>query len=856
MNRRNLNLAVYAFVIVAVLTGCKASLTEANKNYDLHQYAVAADMYEQVLKTNDELTKDQKQDIAFKAAEAYRHNHNSKRALKMYSKAIKYGRKDAIATIREAEMYMEQGLYTEALTKLKAYKKANPADPEIDKRIDGCELALKCGDKKTRYIIESFKPANRSKVDDMVPRYADRKHKTIMFTSDREDGISNKQLKWTGRNYGDFWLTEQKGRRGRVKWQTPVLVDGFTEYFDGVATFDRRYSTMYFTQCNGIDGKDTTYKIYEAKKRGAAWEMNPEPLPFCSDLYDCGHPALSPDGTKLYFVSDMEGSMQDGDKEPRERTKDIYVVNYVRRGKTWSDPINLGPVVNTTGDEKFPYVHEDGTLYFSSDGHVSLGGLDILHVTQLSESPTDWSDPVNMGCPVNSNGDDFGIMLDSDKEHGFFTSDRSRGDDDIYEFSMTPIILILKGTVTDCDNTLPLQGALVEISNDQDSSKIRLKTDERGFYETPLKLGVNYEIKTSKREDYFYDAEPKFVTTVGLEQSAEFIKDFCLKNQCNDVFVLPIYYGLDSAFLRNESKKVLDGLIATLKKYPKMSVELGSHTDCRASYEYNRDLSQRRADSAVNYILKSGINPFRLEARGYGESQLTNECECEGAEVVPCTEEKHQENRRTTVKVVNCKYEFKWSNPEVQDTNQVAMDGETIYSKVIIQARKDYIKNHGSEYEKELKKIQAEEKRKAEEAEKKRLAEKYDIIPVVKVRDKYYVTGTIGRKRIKFEYDAEGSRAEIPQRTVEALIKAGKVSVSDFSDGNKKLKLTDGTKITSTSFKIPELVLDGVMLTRVRCKMVDDTKKPKLGGGVFNKNYIDVEIKDSKLYLTKEQSDR
>ena len=188
MNRRNLNLAVYAFVIVAVLTGCKASLTEANKNYDLHQYAVAADMYEQVLKTNDELTKDQKQDIAFKAAEAYRHNHNSKRALKMYSKAIKYGRKDAIATIREAEMYMEQGLYTEALTKLKAYKKANPADPEIDKRIDGCELALKCGDKKTRYIIESFKPANRSKVDDMVPRYADRKHKTIMFTSDREDG--------------------------------------------------------------------------------------------------------------------------------------------------------------------------------------------------------------------------------------------------------------------------------------------------------------------------------------------------------------------------------------------------------------------------------------------------------------------------------------------------------------------------------------------------------------------------------------------------------------------------------------------------------------------------------------------
>lgn len=853
MNRRNTKIALWSLAIVLLLGGCKASLQEANKNYDLHQYAVAADMYEQVLSDPD-LTKEQKQEIAFKAGEAYRHNHNSKRALKMYSKAIKYGRKDAIATIREAEMYMEEGLYTEALTKLQAYKKANPGDPDIDKRIAGCELALKCGDKKTRYVIESFKIANQSKVDDMVPRYADRKHKTIMFTSDREGGVSNKQLKWTGRSYGDFWITEQKGRRGKVKWQSPTLVDGFTEYFDGVATFDARYSTMYFTQCNGVDGKDTTCKIYEAKKRGNAWEMTPEPLPFCSKTYDCGHPALSPDGTKLYFVSDMPGSMQDSLKDPRERTKDLYVVNYVRRGKTWSEPINLGPVINTTGDEKFPYVHDDGTLYFSSDGHVSLGGLDIMFSKQLSESPTDWSDPENMGCPVNSKGDDFGILIDEDKEHGFFTSDRDRGDDDIYEFSMTPIILLLKGTVTDCDNTLPLQNALVEISNDKDSSKIRLMTDERGYYETPLKLNVNYEIKVSKREDYFYDAEAKFVSTEGLDMSAEFVKDFCLKNQCNDVFVLPIYYGLDSAFLRNESKEVLDGLIATLKKYPKMSVELGSHTDCRASYEYNRDLSQRRADSAVNYILMSGINPYRLEARGYGESQLTNNCECEGTKKVPCTEEQHQENRRTTVKVVNCKYEFKWSNPEVQDTNQVAMDGETIYSKVIIEARKDYIRNHGSEYEKEIKKIEEEKKRQEEEAEKKRLAEKYDIVNVVASRDQYFITATAGKKRLKLQYDPEGSKVEIPQRTVEALIQAGVMKVTDFSEGNKKLKLSDGTKITSTSFKLATLELEGgVTLTNVRCKMVEDTKKPTIGEGVFLKDYISVEIKESKLYLEKEQ---
>jgi len=850
MNRWNRILALWAFAISLILTGCKASLSEANKNYDLHQYAVAADMYEQVIK-DPELTKEQKQDIAFKAGEAYRHNHNSKRALKMYAKAIKYGRKDALAVIREAEMYMEQGIYTEALTKLKAYKKANPGDPVVDKRIAGCELALKCGDKKTRYIIENFKIANKSKVDDMVPRYADRKHKTIMFTSDREDGASNKQFKWTGRRYGDFWQVELKGRRGKLKWSTPVFVEGFTEFFDGAATFDARYSTMYFTQCNGLEGKDTTCKIYQAKKRGNAWEVNPEPLPFCGDTYDCGHPALSPDGTKLYFVSDMEGSYQDEGKEPRERTSDLYVVNYVRRGKTWGEPINLGPTINTTGDEKFPYVHEDGTLYFSSDGHVTLGGMDIMHTTQLSESPTDWEDPINMGCPVNSKGDDFGIMLDKDKEHGFFSSDRSRGDDDIYEFTMTPIILLLSGTVTDCDNTLPLEKVLVEISNDQDSTKIKLYTDTRGFYETPLKLGVNYEIRVSKREDYFYDAKPKTVSTVGLDQSASYIKDFCLKNQCNDVFVLPIYYGLDSAFLRSESRRVLDGLISTLKQYPKMSVELGSHTDCRASFEYNRELSQRRADSAVAYILKSGINPFRLEARGYGESQLTNHCACEGTEVVPCTEEEHQENRRTTVKVVNCKYVFKWSNPEVQDTNRIAMGDSVIYSKVIIQARKDYIKNHGSEYEKVAKKIESDRKEAEDKAEKLRLAE----IGRAQNRDKFYLTGSVGRKRLKLLYDPDGSRVEIPQNTVELLLKAGTLSVSDFSDGNKKIKLKDGTKLTSTSFKIKELKLDGVTLTRVRCKMVDIGKPTKIGEGLFLRKYINAEIKDGKLYLTKDPQD-
>jgi peptidoglycan-associated lipoprotein len=837
--------------------GCKVSMEQAREEFDKHNYAVAADKFKTAMKGKD-ATKRDKIEGSFKAAESFRFNHDSKNALKYYARAERYGMKEPVVIYRQAEMLMEQGQYNEAIKKFKEFKKIQPTDKEVDNLIEGAELALKCADKKTRYIIENFKVANQSKVDDRVPRYANKKKTMIMFTSDRPEGESKKQHRWTGRSFEDIYVVTKKGKRGRLKWQKPILVEGFTEYNEGAMTFNRRFNTMYITQCNGANGKGLDCKIYEAKKRGTKWELSPKYLPFCQDSFSYGHPALSPDGKKIYFVSDMPGSLQNEDKNNLERTKDIWVSNYVRRGRTWGPPINLGPAVNTTGNEMFPYVHEDGTLYFSSDGHPTLGGLDIFHTTQLSDNAIDWAKPTNMECPVNSKSDDFGIILDTDKEHGFFSSDRARGDDDIYEFSMTPLVILLKGTVTDCDSKFPLQSATVVISNNIDSSKIRLKTDERGFYETALKPGVKYEIHASKREDYYYDAESKFVSTEGIEMSTEFVKDFCMNNQCDDVFILPIYYGLDSADIRSESKRVLNGLVDKLKRYPKMKVELGSHTDCRASYDYNIDLSQRRADSAVNYIISQGINPFRLEARGYGESQLTNECECEDANITPCDEDEHQKNRRTTVTVVNCKYEFKWSNPEVQDTNKVAIEGGPVYSKVIIQARKDYIIKHGQDYEKVLEKADAERKAQRDKAEAKAKAEMYDILPITQTTRKsgtvYYLTGYMGRKKIKFIYDADKSRVEIPQRTVEQLMRSKIIAKSDFSDGREKIKLTDGTKLSSRSFKMKELKIGDIIFENVRCKMVADTKKALIGNRIFN-DYEGTEIKGDKLYLKKIKDD-
>lgn len=835
-----------------VYAGCKtASLKKSNESFGLAEYAKASDMYKQVYK-NNKTTKEEKQKAAFQAAEGYRLNHDPDNAEKWYSTAQRRGVKDPILLFRMGEAQMKQGKYTEAMENLRNYKKQVPEDTRADLMLQGCEMALEDKNRKTRVNIEFFKPTNESKTDDFSPMWADRKHSALMFTTDREEGANKKTYNWTGRMHTDVWVMEKKGKKGKEKWMPPTLVEGLnSEFNDGVVTFDGRYSTMYFTMCNGKDGKEKTCKIYEARKKGGAWDVNPQPLPFSSDSFNCGHPSLTEDGNRLYFASDMPGGYGNPGEDV-EKTKDLYVVNFVRRGRTWSDPVNLGPTINTRGNEVFPYIHEDGTLYFSSDGHPGFGGLDIFSTTGSGQ---EWEAPKNLLGPFNSHHDDFGIIIESDKMSGYFSSNRLKGDDDIYYFYIEPMFFRLTGQVTNCDNGTALANSLVVISNDKDSSKIRLYTDSKGYYQTDLQEGTNYEIFAQKRDEYFYDSKPKYVSTVGLEQSTNFVKDFCLKNQCNDIFVLPIYYGLDSSNLRSESRRVLDDLIGTLKKYPKMKVELGSHTDCRSSFEYNRALSQRRADSAVAYIIENGINPFRLEARGYGESQLVNQCECEGAKVVPCKEDEHQLNRRTTVKVVNCNFVFDTEAMNAINRNDSALEGKgSIFSPFLLQKQKEHLAQNKGNIDSLIRVREEEERRKQAEKELQELLAKYDVLPISKSREGYFVNATIGRKRLKMIYDEETSKTQLTQKDVEALIQAKSLSISDFEEGKEKLKLSDGTKITSRNFKIKELQIGDMTFKDVKCRMVDDKKPMILGTSLFNK-YLSVTIKDDKLLLEKEPAE-
>lgn len=842
----------YWIIIISLMaSSCKPTMKKANEAFNKSEYMVAADMFKK-LTTSKDLDKIEKQEASFKAAEALRISHEPSSALKMYEKAQKLGMKDPIIIYRMAECEKQMGNYQEAIRVFKLYEKEAPSDPRTAVMIAGCEAALNWKNDKTRYTVVNFKPANESKYDDFAPMWGNKKKNILYFTTDRPNGASKEQYKWTGRNHTDVWMMTKEGKRGGEKWSTPVLVEDLnTKYNDGVITFNKRFNIMYITQCNGPDGKEPTCKIYEARKVGKGFKISSDPLPFCNDSFNYGHPSLSADESTLYFSSDRPGGY--GENDDIEKTKDIWMVTFVKRGRTWSDPINLGPTVNTSDNEVFPYVHDDGTLYFSSDGHPGIGGLDIFETRNLGE-PTDWETPKNMKSPINSKSDDFAIIMNETKDYGLFSSNREKDKDDIYEFFMEPINCTLKGQVTDCDSGTAIEGALVLISNNIDSSKIRLFTDSRGYYETPLNINTKYEINVSKRASYYYDANVQFASTIDVESSddCQNVRDFCMKNTCNDVFVLPVYYDLDKAFIRADAKPVLDELVKTLKQYPTMKIELGSHTDCRSSFEYNRALSQRRADSAVAYILNSGINPFRLEARGYGESQLVNHCECEGNVKVPCSEQEHQQNRRTTVQVVNCNFDVKSIGVEYKLKNEAALEGQgSIYSPFLLEKQREYLIKTKGDIDSFERAVAAEEAKKALEKKKVEDAEKQDVIPLTKTRDVYYVNANVGKRKIRLTFDADTRRTELPQEMVEQLLKSGALKVENFTNSKEKIKLSDGTKIPGRSFTLDELTIGDLIFKKVKCKMVEEKAKPILGTDIFNKNYEDFEIVDGQLILYK-----
>jgi outer membrane protein OmpA-like peptidoglycan-associated protein len=430
-----------------------------------------------------------------------------------------------------------------------------------------------------------------------------------------------------------------------------------SKFHESTPVFTKDGTTMYFTRNNYFDGKRgkdadrvTLLKLYRATLQDNNWS-NVIELPFNSDNYSVAHPALSVDEQTLYFASDMPGTLGQSD---------LFKVTINKNG-TFSDPINLGPSINTEGRETFPFISQDNELYFATDGRPGLGGLDI-YVTPLVENG-DFTGIQNVGAPINSSTDDFGFLINSSTRTGFFTSNRAggKGYDDIYKFTESRKLVckqLLNGLITDADSNEIVPDAKVTL---YDAKYVALKeaiADKQGLYKFEVSCGAKYYVRAEK--DTYETNEANIVIAATSGESnlpiplSKKIKMVGVGSDLAKSLDIPIiYFDLDKSFIRKDAAFELEKVLVVLNENPTMKIDIRSHTDCRQTVAYNQALSDRRAKSTRAWLIKNGIAADRLTAKGYGESQLVNDCGCEPTNKSNCTEEQHQANRRSEFIVVS-----------------------------------------------------------------------------------------------------------------------------------------------------------------------------------------------------------
>lgn len=598
---------------------------EADQAFEDKMFNLAIEKYKKAY-SKIKRNKVEKNRISFQIAECYRLTNNIKKAEGEFKRLEKmqYYKTNPLSLLYYADALKINEKYEDAIIMYQKFKEIAPNDARGEIGVESCTLAQKWKDNPTRYAVNpddenhselnAWKTTN-SPEDDFSPVFGDEKARTLVFTSSRENSTGERIDDWTGQNFSDFYYVSISAKGD---WSQPLPFDDQgvlnTEGNEGNASFNAKYTVMYYTRCGNEKKKQLGCQVFRIEKKGKAWG-EPEYVPLGTDttrIY--GHPSISKDELTIYFASDMEGGYGG---------KDIYVATRTKKNKNFDTPHNLGPQINTIGEEMFPYLRTDSVLYFCSNYHAGMGGLDIFRSVKTADDK--WNKPENMRSPINSSCDDFGITFfpNSDEEKGYFSSNRKqkgvKGGDDIYSFIKIPLVFTLSGVAKD-DRTLQfLPGATVKLIGSNGTS-VEVKTDAKGYYsfdKTQILPVTSYDLTVTK-EGYFSDKGRE--TTVGLEESKDLILDFVLVPIPQKPIVLPeILYDLAKWDLKPEFQDSLQGLIQILESNPNISIELAAHTDSRASDSYNDTLSQKRAQSVVDYLRTRGIDPDRLTARGYGE---------------------------------------------------------------------------------------------------------------------------------------------------------------------------------------------------------------------------------------------
>ena len=664
MIKRGNYFSLLLFVFIAACKTVPFQVKDGKTARELFRYNQSVEFLQKEFNAERDPIKQQK--IAFQLGDSYRKFNDYANAEKWYKKSIELNAGEQ-ALFQLGMMQKQQEKYEEAFKSFEQYQRIAGGGFEGRKQMNQCRDAIEWKKNFTRIQVRNLEALNTPNLDYTLVPFK----QLFVLSSTREQALGNNHDEWTGDKFTDLFIADKTGD----KFSSPVNFGGTinTAYHESSVTFSADFKEMYFVRCIADEQKTNQYDhIYYSAFNNEHWT---EPLkidPF-ADTVNVRDPFLSRDGKFLFVSADAVGGFGE---------TDLYIV--AKNDTGWGNPQSLGGSINTPYSERFPWLDEKGNLHFSSNGLAGMGGLDVFKATRTKSG---YKDPVNLKSPINSGADDFAFWIDKYKPAngddtilyaGYLSSNRTggKGGDDIYRFEEKWLnLFVLRGKVLEKNfenpenpdsKVLGLKGlpkAKVELKSTDDKVIATATTDTAGKFVFKLEAETDYKVTASKGG---YFSNNSFVTSKGKRHQDSTIIRIYTEIELEKIFtqkmlVIPnIYYDYDKATLRPESKLVLDSITIFFKENPDLKIELGSHTDSRGSDAYNLKLSQARAQSAVDYLISKGVPAETLQAKGYGETKLANNCG-NGAK---CSEEDHQKNRRTTFRVISAKLNIELVEPE------------------------------------------------------------------------------------------------------------------------------------------------------------------------------------------------
>lgn len=590
--------------VVLMLHSCAAdnAMRKGEKFLAIGEYHDAAEQFKKAYTKTPTKERQLRGQRALKMAHCYRHISSTQKAISAYRNALRYN----VATLDDrldyARLLLKNGEYKRALTEFELLNDSMPNNVLVRNGLLSAKMAPKWKEQGSDYTVKKMTEFNSRRAD-YCPVLAGDQWDRLYFSSTRNDALGDELSGITGAKPGDIFFSD-KDDKG--KWSKPQTIESGlnTEYDEGACCLSPDGSTMYLTQCLSDASYPRFAQIVTAQRSDASWGKT-TPLLITNDTLSAyAHPAVSPDGEWLYFVSDMPGG---------KGGLDIWRMRLTTNGPVGVE--NLGEPINTPGDEMFPTFRPNGDFYFSSDGHPGFGGLDIFIATVGEDGKYHLSHP---GYPLNSQGDDFGMTFQGQLNQGFFSSNRGdgRGWDHIYSFYNPEIVQTIRGWIYEQDGYELTAGEARIVGTDGTNLRLGVRGD--GSFEYVVKPGVDYII-LAMCDGFLNHKEEIHVDSV--KESKVYDLQFPLASISAPVLIDNIFYAFDKATLLPESKNALDSLILMLNENPNITIELSAHTDYRGAEDYNKKLSQKRAESVVNYLINHGIAADRLTAVGYGEEK-------------------------------------------------------------------------------------------------------------------------------------------------------------------------------------------------------------------------------------------